>query len=195
MDFSTLLTSAQVKRLAATRAEMERLYRLSDRWLAEELLRLARRARDEHAEKLGCPNAMTYEASFVWDLAPEVAKRLGATTFRAEEARDWQMREADNAELREIAGAFFSNASLGRWIDHKAETPSAVELLGHEVANGNPVAMGLDRICRAPERGCDRHDYVARQIREVSRRRGFDETAEWSPVVQYWGSRGADRER
>jgi len=186
LEFSRLLSPAQLKRLAATRVEMERIYRLSDRWLAEELLRLARRAREEHPDKLACPDVMTYEASFVWDLVPEVAKRLGASTFRREEARDWQMRDADVVELREIAGVFLLNSSLGRWIDHKAEKPSAVELLGHEVANGNPVAMALDRMCQAPARGNDRDDYVARQVREVSRRRGFEETAEWSPVLQNW---------
>lgn len=192
LDFSRLLSPVQRKRLAATRMEMERVYRLSDRWLAEELLRLARRARDEYPDKLGYPDAMTYEASLVWDLVPELAKRLGASTLLRGEACDWQMRQADNVELREIAGCFLANSSLGRWIDHKAEKPSAVELLGHEVANGNPVAMGLDRLCLAPVRGHDRNDYVARQVRDISTRRGFEETAEWSPTLQRWGK---ERER
>ena len=89
-------------------------------------------------------------------------------------------------------GLFLDNSSLGRWIDHKCEKPSAAELLGHDVANGNPVAMALDRIIRAVERGSDRDDYVARQVREVSRRRGFDETPEMSPDLQRWGK---ERER
>ncbi len=42
IDFAKLLSTETRTRLARTSETVERLYRLPDRWLAEELLRLAR---------------------------------------------------------------------------------------------------------------------------------------------------------
>lgn len=195
LDFSKLLSPAQRQRLLSVRREMERLYGVPDRWLAEELLRLARRAREEHPDELGEADGITYDNNFVWQVVPEIARRLGCGNVAANEARALKAMSLGDGALREYAGHYLKHCSVNYWLDAGAEKPLAMELLLHEVANGNPVAMALDRLCPAPEKGQDQDDYVARTVREISRRRGFVATAIWSPRLQDWRERASDYER
>lgn len=182
-NFSKLLTTAQLIRLAAVRREVERLYGLPDRWLAEELLRLARACRQRYPEKLADPFGITYDPNFVWHLVPEIAKRLGATRILPNEARRYA--GLSPSDLRQCIGVYLQNSVIDNWDNNRmtAEKPSPEELLLHQVQNGNPVAFAMDRICAAPPKGEDRDDLTARLVREISRVRGLDETPHWSPAL------------
>lgn len=172
-------------RLDAVRREIGRLFLLSDRWLAEELLRLARRARAEFPDKLKDPHGITYEPNFVWHIVPEVAKRLGATRLLPNEASDADIVSLQPQEMRQAAGGYLQNMVLDRWgLLIKGATPTACEILNHSVANGNPVAFAIDRLAPPPEPGQDEYDYIARHVREISQARGHRETARWSPELQ-----------
>lgn len=187
VDFGIHLTAEARARLEAKHDELDRLFGLPDRWLAEELLRLARTTRQAFPEKLKDPWGIIYDANFVWHVVPEVAKRLGATNFQPNEAADTRVVGLDNAALREVVGSYVKNISFGRWaIEREDNLPLAPEILANEPCNGNPVAFAMDRLAPAPEAGCDRDDYVARSVREVSRARRLEETPYWSPAMQHW---------
>lgn len=86
IDWSALLSPQARVRLRATAIEMARLHALPDRWLGEEILKLARAVRLEFPEKLSDPHGGTYEPNLVWQVVPELAKRLGATRLLPNEA-------------------------------------------------------------------------------------------------------------
>lgn len=180
-----LLTPQQRLRLDRTRDELARIHGLPDRWLAEELLRLARATRQAHPDKLADPHGVTYEPNFVWQVVPEVARRLGATRLLPNEATSADVKTVSDAELRRMVGVYLQNTVLDRWdLKKDSDTPGPGEILGHNLANGNPVAMAADRLAPAPEAGHDRDDWIARHTREISRRRGHEETPYWSPELQ-----------
>jgi hypothetical protein len=72
---------------------------------------------------------------------------------------------------------FWHAGGVGRALDGDLEP---VKLVCHEVANGSPTAMLLDRIVPPSEASMDRS---ARLVREVSRVRGHGEVAAWSPAI------------
>lgn len=188
VDFSLLLSPAQRQRLAKTAAELERIFSLPDRWLAEELLRLARGTRAMFPDKLAYdPRLSTYDRSLVWDVVPEVAKRLGSRNLTEQEA-SFEVRAHSGTALREHAGQCLHCTSINRWLDHQANFPSPAELLVHDIPNGNPLAIAVDRLCPAPPREAHADDWIARHVREISRTRGFQETAIWTPALQHWRS-------
>jgi hypothetical protein len=175
-----------------TADEIARLHALPDRWLAEELLRLARGLRRDFPARLRDPHGVVYDANFVWQVVPEAAKRLGATRLLPNEAVSPSVVTLSGAEFRALVGAYLRNVSIGRWSEADgSDAPTAGETLCHCVANGNPVAFAADRICQAPEAGADRQDWVARHVREISRARGHEETPYWSPELQKPAARQA----
>ena len=185
INFSSLLSPQTRERLARTAVEIGRLYRLPNRWLAEQLLKLTRQLRRDYPDKLGYPYALGYDAAFAWHLVPEIAKRLGATLLLPNEATEIGIMTLQGQDFREYAGVFLNNIVVKHWPHTGCSgIPSAAELLAHSIANGNPVAIAIDRLYPAPPRGQDRHDAIARQIREVSHYRGHAETAYWSPDLQ-----------
>ena len=184
IDWSRIMTPNQMARIAATRDEMARLHALPDRWLAEALLRMAREARSSHPD-LRDPFGDTYSPAFLWQAVPEAARRLGGK-LSPNEAADPSYRTMPDAEFRAMLGIYLKNVSLSRYADPAGRDrarPSAMDLLGHEFVNGNPVAMAADRICPPPPPGDDRGDWIARHTREISRTRGHGETAEWHPGI------------
>src|SRR3546814_13658927 len=62
---SKLLSPEQRERIAAVQQEVERLYGLSDRWLGEALLKLARETRAEFPDLAVNPHGLSYDANFV----------------------------------------------------------------------------------------------------------------------------------
>jgi len=188
IDFSKLLSPKTRARLDATHEIITRLYYLPDRWLAEELLRLARRMRHDHPDRLGNPAVYVYDAGFVWHVVPEIAKRLGAIRLHPNEATRGDIVTLQGQDFRECVGCFLANISQNwpRPIDAEG-TPTAADILTHEIANGQPAAFALDRPrlnAPPPPPGHDRNDYVARHVREISRNRSHGETPYWSPDLQ-----------
>jgi hypothetical protein len=185
IDWSKLLTSAQIERLKRTGSEIARLYALPDRWLAAELLRLARALRQEFPDQLSDPYAAAYEPSFVWHVVPETAKRLGAKVLLPNEAKLAEIVRLDGPEFRACVGIYLKHVSPHRWRPASDQAmPQPADILCHSIANGNPVAFAVDRLSPAPSHSEDREDWIARHVREISRARGFDETPYWSPGLQ-----------
>ncbi len=58
-----------------TRTDIHRMFKLPDLWLAAELLRLARQARQVAPDLLGNRDASGHDVGLVWDIIPEVARR------------------------------------------------------------------------------------------------------------------------
>jgi hypothetical protein len=83
--------------LERERQEIERLFHLTDRVLGETLLTLARACRTKLPDKLK-PNSISYESGLVWDLIPEIAKRLGCSDFEPNERGNPQHVNASNVE-------------------------------------------------------------------------------------------------
>lgn len=173
----------------ATAREMARLHALPDRWLGQELLKLARTLRRQYPRQLSDPHGTTYDTNLVWQLVPEVAKRMGAGRLLPNEASSRSVVTTSDADLRVHVGVYLRNCALDRWPlpDRDRAVPSAGEILCHSVANGNPIAMALDRLHAAPEPGLDRDDYIARHVREISAARGFEPTPYWTPELQDYG--------
>lgn len=71
VDFGRLLTPTQRARLAAERSEILRLYALPDRWLGEELLRLARRLRDDFPAGVAHPPEAAQRSGAHWGIAQQ----------------------------------------------------------------------------------------------------------------------------
>lgn len=185
IDWSLLLTKAQMERLASEKAELARLHGLPDLELGEELLKLARKAREENPRLLSDPDRPSYSPAFVWHVIPEVAKRLGCSVD-PDEARAPDIAGISDRELRETVGHYLANATLNYGLDlHELERqdnqPRAIDYLEHEACNGNPVAIAIDRICPPAPEGQDQDDRLARRIREVGRYVDGVQVAMWSP--------------
>ena len=180
------LSSDQRACIDAEAREVERLHGVGDRWLAEELLRLARRVRSRHAERLADPHAAIYENRLLWQLIPELAHRLGARSFLPNERSQQETVRLSDRDLRCRIGYALQNASLPhtRLPDDDPARPTPEDLLLRIVQNGNPVAIAVDRLAPAPAKGEDRDDPIARLVREISVARGHPETAAWSPALQ-----------
>ncbi|PRZ52419.1 hypothetical protein BX589_11493 [Paraburkholderia fungorum] len=163
------------------RRTIDRLYALTDRWLAAELLRLSRQIRQANPQLQ--PTDITYEARFLWHLVPEIARRLGANSFLSNERTDAAIVMYTPVRLREHAGYALGNMSkqlLGR--------SAAVTTLLNEPCNGNPVAFALDRIS-PPIRGTN--DPIAESIIEIADRRGIQSAGHWTPAMNQYNGRAS----
>jgi hypothetical protein len=186
--FRPRLTHNTHARIGAIAREMERLHSLTDRWLAEELLRLARAARRECGVDVCSPHwHHTYPSAFLWHVVPRVARLLGAAHFLPNEDSDPELHLLHGGPpLRHVVGLYLQHTRLPKTIVPRIDpaTPDARDILGHVPANGNPVAMALDRLATPAPPGADVNDFVARHMREVTAARGFAPTPTWSPVLQ-----------
>lgn len=185
---------ARAQRRSATSRELARLFRLPDRWLAEELLKLARQARREAPECLENPADLNYDVNFVWQVIPEIARRLGATRLLANEATDPDVVRKSDRELREALGSYLTNHALDildeKTRDPYRETATALGLISGDIANGNPVAFAMDRIAAPAPADTHQSDWLARYMREISRARfGDDRFAAWEPSFQQYPRR------
>lgn len=181
VDFRKFLSPKALARLDARHAEIERLYGLGDRWLARELVGLARRVRDIYPDDLGQAQHLrggTYDTTYVWDLIPEIAARLGHQDFVTGE-RSAEIRALDGKDLRDWVGMTM------QWLSHRPEKDEHLargvhpwDLLTTTFVNGNPVVIALDRVA-PPTPESD--DWCARHMREIARYRGFEDVSAWFP--------------
>lgn len=160
-----------------TIAEIRRLHALPDRFLAEELLRLCRGIRKALPSRDGRDG---YNGAVLWDVVPEVAYRLGAR-LELNESTEFDLKRAVGQDFRDYVAICMVN--VARSYMSEAETDGVrdpLDILFHDAANGNPVAMALDRLVPPTPHSTDR---FARTVREVSRNRGMEETGVWSPAL------------
>lgn len=182
VNFTKLLSPETRARGAAEREELMRMWRLPDRFLAADLLRKAREARtlypvlQDHG-----PDRSTYETTFVWDVIPEIAARLGETSFQFLERKS-EVRACTDIELRQWLGLSLKHMGMLReaWLD-KDRMVNPWLMLTHSIPNGNPVLFAMDRICPPT---MDSDDWGARHVREIARNRGFEGISAWSPMMQ-----------
>jgi hypothetical protein len=132
MDWDRLLSEDSRRRLEHRRQEVLRIAELSPRWLAAELLRLARRARAESCR--WSPFDNVYDSQFVWHGLPELARRLGAGALTADEQVGSEWAGLSDYELRRDLGHCLKNIGQAAYF----EMPTW-ELLLNEPANGNPA--------------------------------------------------------
>ncbi len=171
---------------------MRRMHAMTDPFLARNLLRLARQARQEMPDVLGNPGSTGYDPALVWQVIPELAKRIGGAPLLPNEGCDFLYTAQDARGLRETVGRCLDNSSLGRLaVKRRASAPTApqeplaLDILGHDFVNGNPIAMAADRLHPPAPEGSDREDWLARHMREISRYRfGHAGHAAWSPSFQ-----------
>jgi hypothetical protein len=174
------MSKEAAERLAKLDDELDRLFSLPDRWLARELLSHARAARDIGHDIFGRDAKLEnrYQAELVWDVVPEIAYRLGESSFVKGE-RGGDIRGLTNAQLRERAVeqlhaqpllvAFASNLHRGM---------NVYRLLTRHPTVGNPVLFALDRFAPADRAN---PDWPSRSIWSSFAARGMDDVYEWNP--------------
>ncbi len=162
---------------------MARLHGLSDRSLGTELLDIARVARIDRPD---CSDPADTNASadcvILWQVVPEIARRLGAGPPTPDEAAV-EYLPLSNMEFRAGVTWVIANRSFRYSIDHEVDTPSAAELLARRIIDGNPLAIGLDRVAPVPIEEADTADYIARKIFALSVSLGLPPRTTWSPEL------------
>lgn len=184
-------TADTMDRLSWERRELVRLHGLTDRWLAEELLRLARAVRRQHPREFSKPYA-GHASRLVWSLIPELAARLGAARFEPGERGVDQYREIGESHiLRILVGSYLQEVDPLGGQGVVSGTPArAWSLLTRPVATGNPVAIALDRL--APPNATMR-DWPARCLTRIWQRvPGGEGRADWDPLLLAFGPSWAE---
>lgn len=180
------ITPESRSRVETLSREMKRFHGLTDRWLGEELLRLAREAR-RLAVRLGNPARQDYDVNFVWQVVPELARRLGAGPLHLNEATDSFTCQRDDRAFRNLIGVYLQNISLFRLGCEVSiqrgdrAAVSALDILGHEFVNGNPVEMAISRLVGPAPANDDQSDWLARHCREVGQYRASLAHGVWQP--------------
>lgn len=167
--FKSLLSPAGRARLDFETAEINRMYALSDCLLAGEILKLARELQEPVRAAGWAPGDNVYDPVFIWQVIPEIAKRLGATVFRDDERTDPEITGAGNALLRLRAGYCIVNCGT---VELRGS------LLTHDTCNGNVVAFALDRL-EAP--GAD--DLIGKHIINIAQNRNVPSDGRWTPAM------------
>lgn len=157
--------------------ESERLYGLTNRWLGDALLQLSRVARC-HAHHLK-PSQRVYDNTFIWQVVPEIAKRLGVRRFLPSERTDREITQMSDGELREMAMLCIGNISLSRYW----QLPGWSQLL-KEPADGNGVVFAVDRLSPG---SLERPDSIVRRLQEVAHNRGVQYDGVWTPGMRKCG--------
>lgn len=180
IDPQSLRTCLDTRTIKDLRAEIERIYYLPDRWLAEELLRLVRQVRAELPDQLSfADRATSHACSLVWDVVPEIARRLGSRSLSPDESRDPKVTDCEHDILRQYAGICLKFSALSALVEQRCPD-SVTRLLVREISEGNPIAIGLDRLSLASGT-TPPQDLIARHMSEWSRANGLDEVAAWQP--------------
>lgn len=171
MAFKIQLSAETRKRLVQEEREALRLYGLSDRWLARELIRMARVLRVMRPE-FG-PHDCVYDASVFWQIVPEIGFRLGERQFEQNERSNPEVRRLSNMALRIVAGISWRNCGA-----YAYRGTSEGRMFFREAVNGSPIVYALDRLALP-----DESDVIARHILEVSRYRNVQSTGIWTPAM------------
>lgn len=176
MDTYLTLTMGSVAPHADTvslHAEAVRLFQLGDRWLAQALLMLSRAAR--RAAPALRPDDVRLDSRLVWDIAPEIARRLGARQFQPLEAHgDFARLSLHNLRSRLDE----SLCSTG----HYRKSGLAWALLTLQPEMGNVVAFAMDRLCaETGEIPDDTSDRLCRRVAMACFAQGLAFATAWHP--------------
>lgn len=179
MAFKIPLGSSHRHEIQLEQSAADASYAMSDAELGRTLLELAMRLREKLPARFHWSTSGDgYDGALVWEVIPEVCRRLGVSDM-ARRSRPYALRNADDATLRNYAG----HAILGcspELLGGDSVARSAWRQLLREPANGNVLAIALDRTA-VPTEGPG--DPLARRIEEISSRRGFDAITTWRPEL------------
>lgn len=160
--------------------EVARLFHLPDRFLGRAIVgavRSARLARHDNFAHYRVPPELRYAAALVWDVGPEIARRLGENDIQAGEIRP-QVRAVSDANLRFWTWTCFQKTASA-FVEAETGRCDAWRLLLNDPSDGNPLFVALDRIA-PPENAHD--DICARYIAAMDRNRGGgDGRTMWTP--------------
>jgi hypothetical protein len=191
VNFKNLMSPSHRAYFERVDAEIARMFNLPTRFLARALIRHARDARTRHPDFLALdPSEGNRTVSTLfWDIIPEICYRMGERSEIPGERRA-QVRTMTDARFRIHAGYFIIGCANIVFNDEKRvrnrDDVDPVEVLTHDVANGNPVAFGLDRV--VPARDFNKEDALSRYTKEVSENRGFQPPhLMWEPEMQNYG--------
>ena len=171
MAFKFNLSHETQMRLEYEEREALRLYRLPDRWLARELVRMARFMRS--MEPRFGPYDNVYDATMFWHLVPEIAFRLGERQFVQYERSDPEIRKLTASNLRTRAGLSWGNCGSNNY----RREPEG-RMFFREACNGSPLVYALDRLVLP---GND--DVFCKRIIEVSKFRNVNSNGIWTPAM------------
>ena len=202
------LKEKHARRRAFKHATLERLCGLTDRHMAREMRNFGRKLRDDVASLYPVSelnDAVSYGPVFLHAVPVEIAKRLGETEFNAEEKRilgfdllraRQRNLEDKGAEFRIVVSQCLTHQSGANY--YGAQLPEGADLtrlkmLDWEVANGNPIAIALDRIyvpskeevLAQRRESVHYYDACAATILEIGQRRFGKDFAgtTWSPEL------------
>ena len=195
IDFRRMMTQDARDSADATRREFDRMRALPNRFLAREIAKLARDCRaqciaggDDH---MADRDHGTYNLGLLWDVLPELAKRLGETEFLPGERQDYGTPTTDQ-EFRDLVASYLRHSCIGNRHGYREAGPDTnpARVLSSDVANGNIVAVALDRVCPPT---ADSQDWFASYLREVGRARfGRDaNVTAWTPAFQDYNRKTA----
>ncbi|MCS4088820.1 hypothetical protein [Rhizobium sp. BK176] len=175
-DFKQLMSPRSREMQEAKHSEIERLYGLPDRWLARELVTLSRHVVRTVPGRC-MPGSST--AALLFEAIPEIAARLGETTFLQGE-RSNRVRQMDGRELREFLSAAIKRDPVIWQIldDYPVRGCNAYSIIANDASNGNPVVFGIDRFAEPDIENLDR---LAWEVYIVSGNRGHDCAFGWRP--------------
>lgn len=182
MEMNLLMSKDALERLNRLDDELARLYSLPDRWLARELLSHARTARDIGHDIFGRNSKLDhrYQADLVWDVIPEIAYRLGESSFLGGE-RGGDIKSLTNAELRErVCEQLHAQPLLVAFSNRLHRGMNVYKLLTRHPTSGNPVLFALDRFAPADR---SNPDWAARAVWSASAAKGEDGVFEWTPEL------------
>lgn len=169
MDFSKLLSPEGKAKLARMRADVQRCYALPNVELGSQIMAFCAEAKIERSE-LDYAN-QTYDTSLLAGILPELARRLGAVV---PETPDTEFTNSTHQEFRYFVSLYLHN--VGRNCGGYAW-----QFLTREACNGNPVVMGIDRLCAGDLD--DNRDYITVSLKSVARSRGKPYNGVWTPDI------------
>ena len=126
--------------------EIARLAGLTDRFLGQYVLDLARQMRRENPDLFGPGDRKDDSASWLaWEIIPEIARRLGVRDFVKNEGRDVGLSSVGPERLAGILAETL-RGSAGRQAAPDAHPGVAWRFASRPASEGNPVIMAADRV-------------------------------------------------
>lgn len=185
------LTKDQKTKIRITSEMINAFYAMPDAALGKSLVDLSEKAWLEIESKYGSIEESritkihrdTYLGGLIFDIIPAIAARLGYQVpgFSKKEEYNGLSIKTDQ-DFRLLAINVLKNSPANS-IPQLKDRPTAFQLLNHNIANGNPVMIALDRIIKPLPN--NRQDWAACYIREAAHFRGLgDQIDTWSPNMQ-----------
>jgi hypothetical protein len=191
--FKKLLSPTQRQKLNTKTEKINALFAMPDAELGEQLIELSKAAWQDVENQFSTDfdhlrsHRNSYLGGFLHDLIPEIAARLGYEDSGSHVSTTHDIRSrlqsSTQHDFRCMAGSIIANTPDSALTYNNTDTPTALEILTNDIANGNPVAFAVDRLVK-PLEPVVKEDVLAWYIKEISVVRGFAEQYCWNPGMQ-----------